>query len=122
MGHYGWPTDDWNKAKRQAMAILRDVARAEDTISYSELAAQISAVSFGPDEHGYHAFLGEISEAEDDAGRGLLTVIVVHKDGDMMPGTGWFELARSRGRNVADKIRAWTEEINAVYAVWKARG
>ena len=34
--------------------------------------------------------LGDISSAEDDAGRGLLTVVVVHKSGDMKPGPGFF--------------------------------
>lgn len=48
-----------------------------------------------------------------------MTVLVVHKEGDMMPGPGWFELARQRGRNVSDKLRVWTDEINKVYAAWK---
>lgn len=66
MERYGRPISEWNQAKQEAEAILREVARAEATISYSDLAAKIRAVSFEPDEYGYHAFLGEISESEDD--------------------------------------------------------
>ena len=119
MERYGRSSSDWNQALGEAKAILQEVAQAERTISYSDLAAEITAVSFGPDEYGFHAFLGEISESEDDAGRGLMTVLVVHKDGDMMPGPGWFELARSRGRNIADKLNVWTDEVKKVYAAWK---
>jgi len=38
--------------------------------------------------------LGEISQEEDAAGRGMLSVIVVHKVGDMQPGPGFFQLAK----------------------------
>jgi hypothetical protein len=34
--------------------------------------------------------LGEISQEEDEAGHGMLSVIVVHKYGDMQPGPGFF--------------------------------
>jgi len=117
---YGYSDPDWNAAEKQAKAILQKVARAKDTIAYSELTATITAISFDPDEYAFHAFLGEISEEEDDAGRGLMTVMVVHKGGDMMPGPGFFELAQSRGRNISNRLACWTNELNAVYAAWAA--
>ena len=36
------------------------------------------------------------------AGRGMLSVIVVHKQGDMQPGPGFFELAQRLGRDTSD--------------------
>ena len=39
--------------------------------------------------------LGEISSAEDAAGRGMLTVVVVHKAGDMQPGPGFFRAGKT---------------------------
>jgi hypothetical protein len=45
--------------------------------------------------------LGEIS-LEGAAGRGMLSVIVVHKDGDMQPGPGFFELAEELDRDTSD--------------------
>ena len=61
-------------------------------------------------------FLGQISSEEDENGRGLLTVIVVHKYGDMQPGPGFFELAKSRGRNIVDPLSCWIKELNIVHA------
>ena len=37
------------------------------------------------------------------AGRGMLSVIVVHKVGDMQPGPGFFQLAKKLGRDTSDK-------------------
>lgn len=119
MTRYGHLIPDWNQAKDEAKAILQDVARTEGTISYSDLAAKISAVTFEADDCGFHAFLGEISMEEDDAGHGLMTVLVVHKDGDKMPGPGWFQLAEERGRDVSALLRCWIAELKVVYAAWK---
>jgi hypothetical protein len=60
--------------------------------------------------------LGEISSSEDEAGLGLLSVIVVHKDGDMMPGPGFFELAEELGRRFEDRTVFWITELKRVYA------
>ncbi len=50
--------------------------------------------------------------------RGMLTVIVVHRDGDMEPGPGFFELARELGRDTSDILRCWIEELKKVHKVW----
>lgn len=42
--------------------------------------------------------LGEVSVEEEAADRGLLSVLVVHKVGDMQPGPGFFELANELGQ------------------------
>ena len=65
--------------------------------------------------------LMQISEEEDDAGRGMLSVIVVHKNGDMQPGRGFFELAKERGRNTSDILACWIAELNKVHAYWEER-
>ncbi len=51
--------------------------------------------------------LGEIAEEEDAAGRGLLTVLVVHKSGNMEPSVGFYELAEKLGRNTSDRMKLW---------------
>jgi hypothetical protein len=48
-----------------------------------------------------------------------MTVLVVHKDDDMMPGPGWFKLAHERWRKDSEKLRVWTDEVKMVYAAWK---
>jgi hypothetical protein len=46
------------------------------------------------------------------------SVIVVHKDGDMAPGQGFYELAESLGFDVSDREEFWIAELNRVFAYW----
>ena len=51
----------------------------------------------------------------------MLTAIVVHKSGDMQPGPGFFELAKSLGKNVKDPLACWVAEFNKVHDYWASR-
>ena len=62
--------------------------------------------------------LGEISSEEDAAGRGMLTVIVVHKYGDMQPDPGFFDLAEKLCRYTSDILTCWVNELKGVHAYW----
>ena len=44
----------------------------------------------------------------------MLTVLVVHKTGDMEPGKGFYELAHSLGRDISDRERCWSDELACV--------
>lgn len=112
---HGYPTKVWESAKAQATAKLRSVARsARPMIAYSELVEHIGAIRFDAQDHPYHALLGQISKEEDAAGRGMLSVLVVHKTGDMKPGPGFFELADELGRDTSDPERFWAAEYGFV--------
>jgi hypothetical protein len=76
---YGFSISDWNKAKEEMRQILTQKARDRGMIPYSELVSQIRTIRMKPESYALAAMLGEISSAEDAAGRGMLTVIVVHK-------------------------------------------
>jgi hypothetical protein len=78
----------------------------------------VKAIRVAPDSFALAAMLGEISEAEDAAGRGMLTVIVVHKQGDMQPGPGFFDLAKRLGRDTTDIVKCWVDELKKVHAYW----
>ena len=65
-------------------------------------------------DYALTAMLDEISTESDAQGRGMLTVVVVHKTGDMRPGPGFFELARKLGRDTSDIDRCWIEEFKHV--------
>jgi hypothetical protein len=54
------------------------------------------------------------SSEEDAAGRGMLSVIVIHQGGDGRPGPGLFVLARELGRDVRDKEIFWVTEVALV--------
>ena len=115
---YGFKDTDWEEAKREAKEILADRARMRDVISYSDLVARINAINFDPHEFAFFHFLGEISREEADAGRGMMTALVVHKAADMQPGPGFYELAQELGRDVRDITACWVQESRIVYAAW----
>jgi hypothetical protein len=87
-------------------------------IPYSDLVEQIRSTKLDAHDPRLFHMLGEISSDEDAAGRGMLTVVVVHKVGDMQPGPGFFELAKRLGRNVSNIIECWVEELHKVHGVW----
>ena len=115
---HGLPESVWSNAKEEARRAMIDAARRRGVISYSELVGRVTSCRLEPHDLRLAHMLGEISSEEDDAGRGLLTVVVVHKSGDMKPGSGFFTLARSRGRETADWQRFWLEELERVYEAW----
>ena len=101
-------------------ALLADVARQAETITYGQL---VERVDDGLSAHllreDMAKVLRRISVASDDEGRGLLTAIVV-RDDTGRPGTGWFTLAESRGRDITDREAAWRAELDLVHRM--ARG
>ena len=113
--NHGFPDDLWNAAKEEARQAMIAVARRKSVISYSDLVGEITSCHLEPNGTPLAHMLGEISSEEDKVGRGLLTVVVVHKSGDMKPGSGFFRLARSRGRRVVDEEQFWIEELCDVY-------
>ena len=117
---FGYPGRQWAQAKRQARAVLVGVAKEESTIAYSELVAEIHAISFDAYDIRLNTLLGQISEAEEGAGRGMLSVVVVHKEGDQCPGLGFFECAEDLGYTVGDRDEFWIMMLNKVYAYWRA--
>jgi len=112
---HGFDDTQWDAAKREAVEILSARARDRSMIPYSELVGQIESVNFQPHDKRFFDFLGEISTEESEAGRGMLSALVVHKSGDMQPGPGFFELARDLGKNTKDIVACWVEEFKCVY-------
>lgn len=114
----------WEDTKSEISRILIEIARRgglNGVITYSDLTTQVTTTKLDPHSPVLASLLGEISEDEDKAGRGMLSVIVVHKRGDMMPGPGFFELAKRLGRAVEDLEKTWVDEINQVHAYWSRK-
>ncbi len=115
---YGYKAEDWEAAKEEMRQILVERACLRGMIPYSDLASRIEAIRMEPDSFALAHMLGEISQEEDAAGRGMLSVIVVHKIGDMQPGPGFFQLAKKLGRDLSDKTTCWVEELHRVHGYW----
>jgi len=84
-------------------ARLVDVAPRGATITYDELRADLAF------EGDLVPLLRALSIDEDDAGRGLLSAVVVRAD-TRLPGTGWFRLAADRGRDGSEPLEMWRAE------------
>lgn len=115
---HGFKITEWNAAKTEAKNILAARARVRGLIPYSNLATQIKSIQIGAHDPRLFHMLGEISSEEDAAGRGMLSVIVVHKVGDMRPGPGFFALAKQLGRKTSDIDQCWISELKKVHAYW----
>ena len=118
---HGISQSEWDTAKDEARHLMIGRAKLRGMIPYSDLVTHIHRIRLEAHDARLSHFLGEIASEEDEKGRGLLTVVVVHKSGDMQPGPGFFELAQSRGRNTANIIECWVEELKKVFAYWAAK-
>jgi len=124
---YGIDSKEWDAAVKAITSILANRAKTmlgQETISYSDLYNQIrhlihSSPLTGPEDHRFHHMLEEVSTAEHKAGRGMLSVLVVYKKGDIKPSLGFFELARQLGYTVNDEDAFWIREFNKVCAAWR---
>jgi hypothetical protein len=92
-------------------------------IAYGDLITKITALCMAPDSHAVRELLGDVSRAENKAGRGMLSVVVVHKDGPNRgrPGNGFFTLAQELGRDTRDREKIWIGEFEGAQ-ILKRRG
>ena len=115
---HGFQEEVWEAAKAEARRAMIAVATRQGVIYYSDLVAEICSINLEPQSPQLAHMLGEISTEEHEAGRGLLTVVVVHKSGDQMPGPGFFELARSLGHDTTDREAFWVGELAREHRIW----
>ena len=101
----------------RAWEILVARAREGRTISYGEMA---TAMVLSPQSSQFTEALNELSRAEEEAGRGLLGVLVVRKR-QGTPGTAFFNLARELGRQFENEKLFYLEESERVTAHWQGR-
>jgi hypothetical protein len=123
MVKHGFSDAAWQAAKAEGKAALAECARAKKMFSYSEFTRHICAISFeSPYDFRLPRLLAEISTEETNAGRGMMTALVVRKNGDQRPGRGFFELAERLGYDISDPEKFWIEEVNKVFASWQKEG
>ena len=118
MNTFGFPLDHWVAAKSEARAAMIECARNQGTLSYTQLVSKISSIQLEPHDVRLDQLLESVARDEDLAGRGILTVVVVHKTGDKLPGLGFFEIAEQLGRDTSDHVVCWIAELKQVHAQW----
>lgn len=92
------------------------VAQRRETIAYAAVAKIVDLHVRSP---ALYRILDDINRYEHEAGRPLLTAVVV-RQGDSTPGDGFFALAtRLRLHRAGDNDRRyWLAERDRVYAHW----
>lgn len=103
-------------------SMLTEAAKKGEPIHYEDIAP---LYGFNYDKDADRAevgrLLGIISEDELDAGRPMLSAVVVLKGGEAMPGKGFFDLARRRGRfRGGDEKLYWVSEFQEVCKYWQS--
>ncbi len=113
--NHGFTEIAWNAAKKEAREAMIAVAQAARVITYSDLAyKKIKSCTLEPHDPRLAQMIEDISTEENEAGRGMLSAVVVNKR-DGRPGPGFFTLARLLGRDADDELRCWSEELSRVY-------
>jgi hypothetical protein len=113
---FGYPAEVWQTAKDKLRTFLWQTAKGQTWVSYGDAAVEIrDIIPFHPHDSLFHHMLGQISVEEDAAGRGLLSALVVHKEGDKQPGQGFYDLAARLGRNVDDPTLCWVDEMKRLF-------
>lgn len=104
--------------KEQMRAIMIEMARQRQTITYSEVALRLS-VYLHPRSFVFSHLLREIGREEEDAGRGVLPSVVVRKSNGM-PGGGFFRWVGQAGRELDDTLmeQIWRDELEIVFDYW----
>jgi len=99
---------------------LSEVAQGREYVNYSDVAPIAGLNMESPaDRNEIADILDGVSQAEHDAGRPLLSAVVIRIDSNM-PGKGFFTLARRLGLHRAGEndLTFWLRELNRVYDHW----
>lgn len=118
---FGHTKSQWDIFKAEARKILVAEAARRGMITYGELAARMTTIAVEPHDQVLWEIIGDVGRDEEKAGRGILSVLVVHKHGDMEPGGGFYDLAKSFGRKTSDRTKCFVEEMHKVHAVWSVK-
>ncbi|MCK6579024.1 MAG: hypothetical protein L6Q98_13055 [Anaerolineae bacterium] len=108
---------EWRSVREEMYAELIVVAKARQIITYSDLALRLPTAYVHPGSYAFTRLLGEVCDAEEAAGRGMICALVVSK-ATGIPGAGYFRGAAARGRDVSDLDRCWREECERVFDAW----
>ena len=71
--NHGYPQEAWEAARAEARDAMVGVAARRRLIAYSDLVAEIHSLDLKPQDDRLAHLLGEMSTAEHEAGRGMLT-------------------------------------------------
>jgi len=107
---------------------LKELSSEKKLIAYGDLLREMNidpAESWEKNRHQeLRDILGEISFEENEKGQPLLSALVIHKEGDQLPGKGFFvglfkQIGRKPILDPDERLRVWLLEIDKFYKKWK---
>ena len=116
--HYGFLTESWEAAVREARQILISHARQRLTVTYGELSSLIQTVHIPHNSYAMSGLLRELHRDDVAAQRPGLATLVVRKS-DRLPGPGYFAGLEDEGIPEADFVRYWQEKFDEICAYWQ---
>jgi hypothetical protein len=101
--------------------ILISRAKKGELITYSDLVGRIRDRKVNPNSSLLSLWLSEISEGEYQAGRGLLSAVVVRKGPRRrgIPGIGFFKLTPLSRCKPENHAKCWRRAVDKVFAHWR---
>lgn len=107
----GYADEVWEDAKRQTVSLIaKNVLQGNGHgLSYTELTAQITAVSLGARDGALTLLLDEVCEDYLGAAGYLVTALVGHAPGGK-PGNGFFRLAKRLGHDTRNEDAFWLDQ------------
>lgn len=119
---FGLSDDEWETALQEMRDAIMTAARERRMTFYSEVAAAVTVVEVQPFSPLMNHLLGAIFDEEHRGGRPLLTSIVTHKNDDMEPGSGFYDMARSLGYRFDAPYVFWAEQVQDVFTRYGGGG
>ncbi len=108
---------DWDAAKHEIRDILIELAKARQTITYSELTERLTSVSVHYHSYAFARLLIAACEDAYAAGEGRLCALVVTKHTGI-PGGGFFSYAAEQGEDIGDPQVYWQAVLDEVFDHW----
>lgn len=110
--------ENWDSVRTDVRHVLEETARAQTTLSYSEIARRVPQFN-GADSHALAEILGEICHDTHAEGFGLLTAVATFKQDPNSVGVGFFNIAKQLGYDVGDdpmaRLTFWSRQVQRVY-------
>lgn len=104
---------------------LLRLARSQQVAAYSDVSPLIGlSMDDEQDRNEIARLLGEIAIHENQAGRPMLTALIVHKGDDNNPGEGFFSIAQELGlfngrRGQIARLTFWVNQVTQVHNHWR---
>ncbi len=109
---------EWETLVTAMHVELIELAKQGRIVTYGELALLLP-IYVHPGSYAFTRLLGQVCSAADEAGEGPLCALVVSKSTGV-PGAGFFRGAAEQGIDVSDYERYWREQVERVFARWRA--